>query len=780
LKLEIFWTNPNAYQTRNSSSSHQYDITELAMRNNSGNTNVGDSEGSTEQTPLNPNNASSNEGYNDPIEDMTYARRIARVLSQFKWYFPNSGANDWYDPSSSTEDGSPTTAMKYPELDQAWQNFEHIGLPRCFKYDKDATNCIGLRYSMKRIIMPPTAATAATEDEATENERNKLGTYHRAEPGETSKPTMLYPVWSTPTVDMGDFGIGVGLYFSALQYFAVMTFLAGIINIPAMLYLRSDQFSPSNRDTLDPLLTVSTVCTEWAWHPCPTCSTKQPTDYSALLAFGTATDGTTPLPFIRVNDCSLNNIFGVSTYVSLLFVVVAIYLINWFQMRRAVELDEAVQTTQDYSIKIKNPPPNAKKTTDWKSFFEQKFKSSNLHVNAVTIVLNNATLLKPLIQRQKLLGQLQNMLPIGIPFDDTNLDEVLTHCRRPVPLWKRFLEAVSKDMVDAIDSSDTKPTKAETIVENVRRIEREIAVFATECAFDVTSVFVTFDTEEAQRAVLEELTVPRMRESQLDESYKYEGNILRIIEPDEPDSIRWPDLDETRFTKAKQQVTTLFITFCIIMGGRSLIVYADQKGAKYSSFAIILCNLLAPHVVRKLTSYESHRNESLRTASQYLKITAFRWSITVFIPLLITDFPSMLDREGIIKNVMVLLLAECIQRPIIQLIGIGGFLKRHIFGPRAEDQRRMNLWYAGDPYFISERYTDITKVLLLVLFYCILYPVGYFFASLIFSIYYWVDKFLILRSWKQGPMIGTTVSRLSSHFFKLCLIAYAVVVAMMN
>jgi len=146
-----------------------------------------------------------------------------------------------------------------------------------------------------------------------------------------------------------------------------------------------------------------------------------------------------------------------------------------------------------------------------------------------------------------------------------------------------------------------------------------------------------------------------------------------------------------RRKKAKQQVTTIFITFCIIMGGRSLIIYAGHKGPKYASFATILCNLLAQHVVRKLTSYKSHRNKSLRTPSQYLKITAFQWSIVVFIPILITDFSSMLDREGIIKIVMVLLLAECIQRPIIQLIGIGVFLKRRIFGPRAEDERRINL-----------------------------------------------------------------------------------------
>jgi len=688
---------------------------------------------------------------------MTYARRISDFLSRYSWYFPNNNTNT--NTNTTTGDDSDR-----PHLDIAWENFEHIGLPRCFKKERMGGSTVVNRESIGLHKMMKNGGSGG-------------GKYDRAEPGATSKPTRLYPVWSTPLVDMGDFGIGVGLYFSALQYFAITAFLAGVINIPAMIYLNGDEYSPTDREgDLEMLMSLSAVCTEWNWHPCPSCTNDPHAISEADLAVGEASDGS-PLTFIRVNDCQLSTLFGVSAYVSLLFIGVAIYSINSFQMEKAVKFDEAVQTTQDYSIKIKNPPPNAKDPSTWKKFFESKFSPSQteVQVNAVTIVLNNTPLLKPLIKRHTLLGKLQNMLPAGISLDASNLDDAVKQCR-PEPQWKTYV------------SRKNKKSSAEMIVEEVRGIDDKIVEMAAfgGLKFDVTSVFVTFHTEEAQRNVLEELTVPRLREGELDEFYRFGGGeeetttttVLRILEPDEPDSIRWSDLDETRFTKAKQQATTLFITFSIIILGLHLITWANHHGPKYTSFAIILCNLLAPHVVRKLTSYESHRNESLRTASQYLKITAFRWSITVFIPLLITNFADMLDKDSIIKNVEVLLLAECIQRPIIQLIGIGGILKRHILGPRAADQRRMNLWYAGDPYFISERYTDISKVLLLVLFYCILYPVGFFFGSLIFSIYYWVDKFLILRSWKQGPMIGTAVSKLSSHFFKLCLVAYAFAAAM--
>lgn len=55
---------------------------------------------------------------------------------------------------------------------------------------------------------------------------------------------MLCPVWKAPLVDMGDFGIGVGLYFTTLRFICVLTFLAGVIHPPTIAYVNSDKYSP--------------------------------------------------------------------------------------------------------------------------------------------------------------------------------------------------------------------------------------------------------------------------------------------------------------------------------------------------------------------------------------------------------------------------------------------------------------------------------------------------------------------------------------------------------
>jgi len=213
------------------------------------------------------------------------------------------------------------------------------------------------------------------------------------------------------------------------------------------------------------------------------------------------------------------------------------------------------------------------------------------------------------------------------------------------------------------------------------------------------------------------------------------------------------------------------------VAGGVITLLAKSRGPSFTSFVIIAQNVLIPFIVGYLTSFESHYNESTRTASQYVKITAFRWVSTVIVPLLITPFDNMLDSDALINQIEILFIAELSYRPILQIIGVGGFIKRHVLGPRAEDQARMNLMFSGDEYDIGERYTDITKILFLTLFYCTLYPMAFFFASGIFSIYYWMDKFCILRTWKQGPTVGTDISTLSTFYFKLCLTAYAITAA---
>ena len=79
--------------------------------------------------------------------------------------------------------------------------------------------------------------------------------------------------------------------------------------------------------------------------------------------------------------------------------------------------------------------------------------------------------------------------------------------------------------------------------------------------YPVTNVFITFETEADQRRVLEKLSVGQAavdtnRQSSVrDANYLFRGfRVLSVHEPEEPDSIRWEDLNVGFLDRVKQQV----------------------------------------------------------------------------------------------------------------------------------------------------------------------------------------------------------------------------------
>lgn len=58
----------------------------------------------------------------------------------------------------------------------------------------------------------------------------------RVEPGKRVATASLYPVCGTPINDLGDFGLGIGLYFRTLQAVGVFLVICFLINVPVMTY----------------------------------------------------------------------------------------------------------------------------------------------------------------------------------------------------------------------------------------------------------------------------------------------------------------------------------------------------------------------------------------------------------------------------------------------------------------------------------------------------------------------------------------------------------------
>jgi len=166
-------------------------------------------------------------------------------------------------------------------------------------------------------------------------------------------------------------------------------------------------------------------------------------------------------------------------------------------------------------------------------------------------------------------------------------------------------------------------------------------------------------------------------------------------------------------------------------------------------------------------AYERHFDEGATQASLYIKITFFRWVNTAIITTWITPFLAVLGEKNIdmINTVNALILSEMFLSPLLRYFDLFSFLDRHYFAPRAKTQEEMFGCFSGGWYNLAERFTDFTKVLLLCMFYSAFYPLIYFLGALILFIQYWMDKFLLLRSWQKAPLINPNTARFSRTYF---------------
>jgi len=262
-------------------------------------------------------NTSDNERYNE-----TNGHKISRTLSKYKFYLPSkqnqsSSKLQNHDPFESPRRNN---VSEPPSLEKAWNYFEYRCLPRCF------TDII----------------------EITNNRK-----YYRAGPEELDS-TKLYPVIDTPINDMADFGVGVALYFQTIRFFGIVSFIAGCLSIPVMMFYSSEDYSKDTTvEGRSFLSRYSAVCTDTKFQPCPSCSKDQwslfPSSDGRLL-FTENGDGNF-MAFILVNRCTLNESLGMYSLITLIFVVVSVYIFIYLQKRYMIRLNE--QTTSNYSIQIK-------------------------------------------------------------------------------------------------------------------------------------------------------------------------------------------------------------------------------------------------------------------------------------------------------------------------------------------------------------------------------------------------------------------------------------------
>lgn len=247
----------------------------------------------------------------------TFRRKMAEVLEEYPWYNPKL---------KMEKDARPDVSLK-----KGWEYYELHLLPR---------------YFCDEIAQQTTHLT-------------------RASPGERNRDTELYNPFTIPHAELGDFGVGVGIYFTVVRCFGLLLLLVALLNIPLLVYYQSDNYSGFKFEG-NFLTNSSAICTDVEWVPCPLCDENE-WDHTSIArkrfeigAYLNSTESEA-LPFVLKNNCSYPGLdygmwYWFSVFVSLL---IGLFIVDITVARSEAQFDENEQTAQDYSVVVTNPDPSA-------------------------------------------------------------------------------------------------------------------------------------------------------------------------------------------------------------------------------------------------------------------------------------------------------------------------------------------------------------------------------------------------------------------------------------
>ena len=398
-----------------------------------------------------------------------------------------------------------------------------------------------------------------------------------------------------------------------------------------------------------------------------------------------------------------------------------------YQQKKEVEFDEDEQTAQDYSIVVTNPPPNATDPDEWKTFFEQNF--NEVHVTCCTVGLDNDLLVKSLVERREVLYKLQTKLPPGTSYDILNLAKLGGEIERSRRLLDQLLAKLQTGIPELVDRLVVLNAKIQGLAQQ---------------DYPASNIFLTFETESAQREILSALSVGTWHVSRnnnhkiKNKNHLFQSNkVLNVEEAAEPSSVRWQDLNETLQAKIKQMAMTTIATIGALLLVAFLIFLSRKRNALFGAAATAIANAIFPTFAKLLVAGESHATAGSTQASLYFKIALFRWVNTAVVLTILTvstattilfsfnDFYNILTHylvslwqpftsylthgpKELIGNIYILFYAEIITTNVIQLADPVGHLQRHLLAPRAKTQEAMYLLMQGQQYELAERYTVST------------------------------------------------------------------------
>lgn len=237
--------------------------------------------------------------------------------------------------------------------------------------------------------------------------------------------------------------------------------------------------------------------------------------------------------------------------------------------------------TSSDSVVVKNPPPDATDPNEWKIFFNTNF-GPDVHVTCCTIARDNYQLVRALVRRREILQKLKWKLPPGTPLDIGNLALIVHEMRETRSIYNKLKAMIVGDVPE--------------MFENLLAVNAKVKNLAS-MDFPATRVFLTFETEKAQRHILQQLSVGSKLVSKLDmlkprhpDHLFRNHRVLHVKEAEEPSTIRWHDLSDMPWERALRYILTAYCWGCTMILVVLIVQLCHDQSAKFAAYSIAFCN----------------------------------------------------------------------------------------------------------------------------------------------------------------------------------------------
>ena len=352
----------------------------------------------------------------------------------------------------------------------------------------------------------------------------------------------------------------VDLYFQTVAMICIMFLIAGFVNITNIYYFAVEYSGYKDRQWG---LQGSAVCTATYWAICEDCTPDQFLGESGRR-LGQLQNGT----FVALrNNCEIGMEQVMVNWATWVYFFLFLTAASLFLRAREVRSDEDEVTASDYSVLVKNPPPDALDPDEWRDYFSQ---FAEKQVTVVSLHLNNEELIHQLMLRRILRDNLRRMLPKGVDMDDEN------SLRLVVDAHIREREAEPKGCIGMIlECLLFRPLRlvgmfeqAEVLLDRIDKITDKIKELQAK-EYHLSKVFITFETEEGQRAALTALSASLIdinmnKTHNAPPSAVFRGRVLQVVAPTEPDAVRWRDLSTSKNYRVMARLATFMVTVGLI------------------------------------------------------------------------------------------------------------------------------------------------------------------------------------------------------------------------